>query len=85
MVAILALFLDLLDDRHDFPDAAFIRMPVRADVFVIITAVLTPAAPVKLERRVAGIHHAIRANLVFSEAHFIQNVRENGQDGGRNW
>jgi hypothetical protein len=76
VVAVLALFLDLVDDGHDFLDATFIGMPVRLNAIIIVAAILAPAAPVELERRVAGIHDAVGADLVVLGRHFIQNIRE---------
>src|SRR5207248_8503202 len=71
----LAFTLDRLDERHDLGHAAFIGMPVRLDAVVEVAAILAPAAPVELERRIAGVHHAIGTDLIRSAGHSWQNAR----------
>src|SRR5471032_1575129 len=66
-----ALRLDLVDDGRDFLETALIRVPVRLDTFVIIAAILAPTALVELERRIAGVHHAVGTDLILSAVHLI--------------
>jgi len=58
-----------------FREAALVRMPVRQNILVIVAAVLAPAALVEPQRGVAGVHHAVGADLIGSAVHRISNVR----------
>jgi hypothetical protein len=86
VVAALALFLDLLDERHDLLGATLIRMPVRLDILMKVAAVLAPATSVELERRVAGVHDAVCADLVGPRAHFHGHAfKANALDDNADW